>query len=54
MARPIIAKAQAEIALKVGADAVAHGATGKGNDQVRFESTYTALAPQLRSGCTMA
>ncbi|WP_273827548.1 MULTISPECIES: argininosuccinate synthase [Providencia] len=47
MARPIIAKAQVEIALKVGADAVAHGATGKGNDQVRFESTYTALAPQL-------
>ncbi|AWS50037.1 argininosuccinate synthase [Providencia rettgeri] len=48
MARPIIAKAQVEIALKVGADAVAHGATGKGNDQVRFESTYTALAPQLQ------
>ena len=48
MARPIIAKAQVEIALKVGADAVAHGATGKGNDQVRFESTYTALAPQLK------
>ncbi|QXX81830.1 argininosuccinate synthase [Providencia sp. R33] len=47
MARPIIAKAQVEIALKVGADAVAHGATGKGNDQVRFESTYTALAPHL-------
>lgn len=48
MARPIIAKAQVELALKVGADAVAHGATGKGNDQVRFESTYTALAPQLQ------
>ena len=48
MARPIIAKAQVEIALKVGTDAVAHGATGKGNDQVRFESTYTALAPQLQ------
>ncbi|UBX50253.1 argininosuccinate synthase [Providencia alcalifaciens] len=48
MARPIIAKAQVEIALKVGADALAHGATGKGNDQVRFESTYTALAPQLK------
>ncbi|EMK3758144.1 argininosuccinate synthase [Providencia rettgeri] len=48
MARPIIAKAQVKIALKVGADAVAHGATGKGNDQVRFESTYTALAPQLQ------
>ncbi|OTA14826.1 putative argininosuccinate synthase [Xenorhabdus vietnamensis] len=48
MARPIIAKAQVELALKVGADAVAHGATGKGNDQVRFESTYTALAPHLK------
>ncbi len=48
MARPIIAKAQVELALKVGADAVSHGATGKGNDQVRFESTYAALAPQLK------
>lgn len=48
MARPLIAKAQVELALKLGADAVAHGATGKGNDQVRFESTYTALAPQLK------
>ncbi|WP_075183252.1 argininosuccinate synthase [Pantoea sp. 1.19] len=48
MARPIIAKAQVELALKVGADALCHGATGKGNDQVRFESTYTALAPQLK------
>lgn len=48
MARPIIAKAQVDIALKVGADALCHGATGKGNDQVRFESTYTALAPQLK------
>jgi argininosuccinate synthase len=48
MARPIIAKAQVEIALKVGADAVCHGATGKGNDQVRFETTYAALAPQLK------
>lgn len=47
MARPIIAKAQVEIALKVGADALCHGATGKGNDQVRFETTYTALAPHL-------
>ncbi|MBY6187831.1 argininosuccinate synthase [Marinobacter hydrocarbonoclasticus] len=47
MARPIIAKAQVELALKVGADALAHGCTGKGNDQVRFESTYAALAPQL-------
>ncbi|WP_274866108.1 argininosuccinate synthase domain-containing protein, partial [Serratia marcescens] len=44
MARPIIAKAQVELALKVGADALCHGATGKGNDQVRFETTYTALA----------
>ncbi len=48
MARPIIAKAQVELALKVGADALCHGATGKGNDQVRFETTYTALAPQLK------
>lgn len=48
MARPIIAKAQVELALKLGADAVCHGATGKGNDQVRFESTYAALAPQLK------
>lgn len=47
MARPIIAKAQVELALQVGADALCHGATGKGNDQVRFESTYAALAPQL-------
>ncbi|SHH99082.1 argininosuccinate synthase [Ferrimonas marina] len=47
MARPIIAKAQVELALKLGADAVSHGCTGKGNDQVRFESTYAALAPQL-------
>lgn len=48
MARPLIAKAQVELALKLGADAVAHGATGKGNDQVRFETTYTALAPHLK------
>jgi len=48
IARPLIAKAQVEIALKESADAVAHGATGKGNDQVRFELTYAALAPQLR------
>jgi len=46
-ARPLIAKKQVEIALAEGADAVAHGATGKGNDQVRFELTYAALAPQL-------
>jgi len=48
IARPLIARAQVEIALKEHADAVAHGATGKGNDQVRFELTYAALAPQLR------
>lgn len=48
MARPLIAKAQVELALKLGADALAHGATGKGNDQVRFETTYTALAPDLK------
>lgn len=47
MARPVIAKAQVEVALKTGADALAHGATGKGNDQVRFEATYAALAPHL-------
>jgi len=48
IARPLIAKAQVEVARKVGADAVSHGATGKGNDQVRFELTYTALAPDLK------
>jgi argininosuccinate synthase len=47
-ARPLIAKDQVEVALQEGADAVAHGATGKGNDQVRFELTYMALAPQLK------
>jgi len=47
MARPILARAQVEIALQVGADALAHGCTGKGNDQVRFESTYAALAPTI-------
>ncbi|HYR12151.1 MAG TPA: argininosuccinate synthase [Longimicrobium sp.] len=47
MARPIIAKAQVEIARKVGATHLAHGCTGKGNDQVRFELTYAALAPEL-------
>jgi argininosuccinate synthase len=47
MARPIIAKAQVEIARKVGADALCHGCTGKGNDQVRFEGTFAALAPDL-------
>ncbi|MFN4245882.1 MAG: argininosuccinate synthase domain-containing protein, partial [Brevinematia bacterium] len=48
MARPIIAKKQVEIALAEKAEAVAHGATGKGNDQVRFELSYKALAPQLK------
>ena len=48
IARPILAKAQVEIARKVGADAVAHGCTGKGNDQVRFESAFAALAPDIK------
>src|SRR5436305_1441479 len=47
IARPLIAQAQVEVARKENADAVAHGATGKGNDQVRFELTYAALAPDL-------
>jgi len=47
IARPLIAKRQIEIARQVGADAVAHGATGKGNDQVRFELAYYALAPDI-------
>ncbi|HET6756688.1 MAG TPA: argininosuccinate synthase [Burkholderiales bacterium] len=48
IARPLIAKKQIEIAKATGADAVAHGATGKGNDQVRFELAYYALAPNIR------
>jgi len=48
IARPLIAKAQVDCARKEKADAVAHGATGKGNDQVRFELTYMALAPKLK------
>jgi len=48
IARPLIAKKQIEIAEKVGADAVCHGATGKGNDQVRFELAYYALKPDIR------
>src|SRR5438105_8996468 len=48
IARPLIARAQVEVARREGADGVAHGATGKGNDQVRFELTYAALAPDLR------
>jgi argininosuccinate synthase len=48
LARPVIAKKQIEIAQKEGADAVAHGATGKGNDQVRFELTYYSLKPDIK------
>jgi argininosuccinate synthase len=48
IARPLIAKKQIEIARKVGADAVAHGATGKGNDQVRFELSYYSLEPGIK------
>jgi argininosuccinate synthase len=48
IARPLIAKRQIEIAHTVGADAVAHGATGKGNDQVRFELSYYALSPDIK------
>lgn len=48
IARPCIAEAQVAVARKVGADSVAHGGTGKGNDQVRFELTYAALAPDLQ------
>ena len=47
IARPVIAKRQVEVARRTGADAVSHGATGKGNDQVRFELTFAALAPDL-------
>src|SRR4030081_957224 len=49
LARPLIAKHQVEVALREGAPAVAHGCTGKGNDQVRFELTYQALAPELKT-----
>ena len=48
MARPVLAKRQAEIALETGADAVSHGCTGKGNDQVRFELAYKAIAPKVK------
>src|SRR5436305_6817506 len=48
IARPLIAAKQVEVARQTGADAVGHGATGKGNDQVRFELTYMALAPHLK------
>ena len=47
-ARPVLAKRQVEVARRVGADALAHGCTGKGNDQVRFEVAYKALAPELK------
>jgi argininosuccinate synthase len=47
IARPLLAKRQAEVALKTGCDALGHGCTGKGNDQVRFELTYKAIAPHL-------
>jgi argininosuccinate synthase len=47
IARPLLAKRQVEVALETGCDALSHGCTGKGNDQVRFELTYKALAPQL-------
>src|SRR5216684_3678231 len=48
MARPILGKRQAELALQLGADGVSHGCTGKGNDQVRFELAYKAIAPNLQ------
>jgi argininosuccinate synthase len=48
LARPVIAKHQVEVAVREGADAVAHGCTGKGNDQVRFELAYQAIAPELK------
>jgi argininosuccinate synthase len=48
IARPLLAKKQVEVALQTGCDALAHGCTGKGNDQVRFELTYQALAPDLK------
>ncbi|KAG1331325.1 putative Argininosuccinate synthase, chloroplastic [Cocos nucifera] len=48
MARPVIAKAMVDVAREVGADAVSHGCTGKGNDQVRFELTFFALNPELK------
>jgi argininosuccinate synthase len=47
MARPLIARRQVEVARRMGADALAHGCTGKGNDQVRFELTYASFAPEL-------
>ena len=54
IARPLIARRQIEIAAKEGAEAVCHGATGKGNDQVRFELTYMALASADQDYCALA
>ena len=54
MARPILAKRQVEIALREGADAVAHGCTGKGNDQVRFELTLQSAGAAFESDCALA
>src|SRR5918911_1166366 len=48
MARPIIARRQVEVAKMIGAETLAHGCTGKGNDQVRFELTYASLAPEMK------
>ncbi|WP_343188251.1 argininosuccinate synthase [Buchnera aphidicola (Ceratoglyphina bambusae)] len=48
IARPIIAKEQVKLAIKINADALCHGSTGKGNDQIRFESAYISLAPKLK------
>ena len=48
IARPALARAQAQIALDVGADALVHGCTGKGNDQVRFETVYARFAPRVK------
>src|SRR5688500_16589003 len=48
MARPIIAQRQVKVAKAIGADVLSHGCTGKGNDQVRFELTYAALAPEMK------
>ena len=54
VARPLIAKHLVDVAHEVGADAIAHGATGKGNDQVRFELTVMALDPRLKSDRSLA
>ena len=54
MARPLIAKHMVDVAHEVGADAVSHGATGKGNDQVRFELTFRCFGPAFKSDCSLA